>query len=346
MTVPAESQKSSADDLSIRQPDDPLRRLVLSQLATAGAGESFRPQDVRLPDDMLDRLRRHVASICEQLIRPTTAAFLGPMGSYSAAAAVAYFGPAVDLSPVLSIATVLQDVQRCAATRGIVPVENSTDGRVVDTLSSLIGSPSVQAVGEIRLAIHHALCSATPRRQIREIHSKAQALSQCRQFLDLHFPDARRVETHSTAAAAATASQTPGVAAVASPMAAELLGLPILHRGIEDQSGNATRFLVVAGPEAAPCEPTGHDKTTLLFEVAHRPGSLAAAITTFASHAINLTWIESFPRPQRAGEYLFIVEFDGHRDDAPTAAMLQDLHGVVDQLRVVGSYPRGRLLDE
>ncbi len=171
-------------------------------------------------------------------------------------------------------------------------------------------------------------------------------MSQCRQFLDLHFPDARRVETSSTAAAAQIAAQTPGVAAIASPAAAELLGVPILHRNVEDQSGNVTRFLVIADHRVEPQIPTGCDKTTLLFEVAHRPGSLSNAIKIFADHNINLTWIESFPKPRQSGEYLFVVEFDGHRDDDPTAMMLKSLQGAVDRLRVVGSYPRGSLIDE
>ncbi len=164
MTVPSKAPEPDSGRLSIRQADalpgdmtQSLRRLVADHLRSTGAGS------VPVPDAAVDRLTRHITSICRQLTQPMTVAFLGPEGSYSYQAAMAYFGPAVQLCSVPSIATVIGDVQGGSVSRGIVPVENSTDGRVVDSLSCLIQSDRVQAVGEVRLAIHHAMISSTAR---------------------------------------------------------------------------------------------------------------------------------------------------------------------------------------
>ncbi|TWU16226.1 prephenate dehydratase [Allorhodopirellula heiligendammensis] len=281
---------------------------------------------------------RHIVSACYQASKPELVAFLGPVDSYSHLAALEYFGGGTDLSPVSSIGAVFDAVSRGDCGHGIVPIENSTDGRIVDTLGRL-AQGHVNITGELLLAIHHNLLSLSPREEIRQVHSKPQALSQCRGWLADHLPGVELVETASTAAAAEAAAATPGIAAVASLAAATRYGLGVVQASIEDNRHNVTRFAVLGS--GAP-EPTGDDKTTLLFEVQHRPGALADVMGIVRDHGLNLTWIESFPQPGRPNEYFFIVEFPGHQAERAVAGVIATLRQQTQHLAVLGSYPQGR----
>lgn len=281
---------------------------------------------------------RHIVSACYQASQPERVAFLGPVDSYSHLAALEYFGAGTELSPVSSIGAVFDAVSRGDCEYGIVPIENSTDGRIVDTLGRL-AKGSVNITGELLLAIHHNLLSLSPRDEITQVHSKPQALSQCRGWLADHLPGVELVETASTAAAAESAAATPGIAAVASLPAATRYGLGVVQESIEDNRHNITRFAVLGSGQP---EPTGDDKTTLLFEVQHRPGALADVMGIVRDHGLNLTWIESFPRPGRPNEYFFLVEFPGHQADAVVAKAMVALREQTQHLAVLGSYPQGR----
>jgi chorismate mutase/prephenate dehydratase len=152
-------------------------------------------------------------------------------------------------------------------------------------------------------------------------------------------PNVQLVETASTTAAAEAAAATPGIAAVASLAAAARYGLPVVQASIEDNRNNVTRFAVLgAGQPAA----TGDDKTTLLFEVEHRPGALADVMGIFRDHQLNLTWIESFPQPGRPNEYFFIVEFPGHQTESSVIGVVAALRQQTQHVAVLGSYPRGK----
>lgn len=262
--------------------------------------------------------------------------YLGPPHSYSHIAARGYFGDRV-ISPVPSIAAVFDDVISGTHGQGIVPIENSTDGRIVDTLSRLIEG-RVQIIGEIRLAIHHCLL-AIGENGIREIQSKPQALSQCRRFLASKYPAAVQTAVSSTTAAAAAAAHDPTIAAVASREAGQALGLRVIASEIEDNPNNLTRFVVI-GTESA--RRTGVDKTSLLFQVTHRPGSLADAMAIFKHRQLNLTFIESFPSPGEPDEYQFFVELDGHRDDDAVAGAIEELQRISHRLVILGSYAKGK----
>jgi chorismate mutase/prephenate dehydratase len=231
---------------------------------------------------------------------------------------------------------VFDSVAHGDASFGIVPVENSTDGRVVDTLGMFVRR-DMQVCGEVLLPIHHNLLSKTPRAEIVEVHSKPQALSQCRRWLSSQLPDARLVEISSTAAAAKLAAEKFGVAAVASLEAGREYDLDVIDANIEDNPNNITRFAVI-GKELPP--PTGQDKTAILFQVSHQPGALADAMTVFKLHELNLTWIESFPSPETANEYMFFVELTGHRDDNTVKDAIVALSMATKRLTILGSYPR------
>lgn len=297
-----------------------------------------------LDDEAKASILRHIDSACRGIIRPTHVSFLGPPFSYSHLAAIKYFGDVAAFDPVTSIAAVFKTVGRSAAREkavadnddvfGVVPIENNTDGRVVDTLS-LLTRADVSIVGEVALPIHHYLLSKSPQNSIIEVHSKPQALSQCRTWLAEHLPKARLVESTSTAGAAGIAAQTPGVAAVASVEAGRAHGLDVIAERIEDNRDNVTRFAVLGNHTP---EPSGEDKTSLLFQVAHQPGALADVMTTFKGAGLNLTWIESFPIPARTNEYFFFVEFDGHASQPAVDETLTKLREQTQQLSVLGSY--------
>jgi chorismate mutase/prephenate dehydratase len=297
--------------------------------AGADAGDAIEAADKAA-------LLRHLSSLCLQSLHQLRVAYLGPSHSYSHLAAIKYFGDAATLLPVASIPAVFEAVARADASAGIVPIENSTDGRVVDTLGMFVRR-DMQVCGEVLLPIHHNLLSKTPREEITEVYSKPQALSQCRGWLSSQLPKARLVEISSTAAAAKLASEKQGVAAVASIEAGRQYGLDVIDANIEDNPNNVTRFAVL-GREQLP--PTGDDKTAILFQVCHQPGALADAMTVFKSYSLNLTWIESFPAPEAQNEYLFFVELAGHREDPPVRAAIDTLERVTQRLTILGSYPR------
>jgi chorismate mutase/prephenate dehydratase len=323
------------------------RRAVV---AAARQGRSPPGKSASAPDsERLEGLQRMseaaIAEILEHVDRLTRVgppacrvAYLGPEYSYSHLAALKYFGEAATLLPTASIAGVFSSVARGDCDQGVVPVANSTDGRVVDTLDSFARQP-LAICGEVLLPIHHYLLGTGSRGQIREIHSKPQAISQCRNWLAQFLPAVRLVEVTSTAAAAETAAQRPEVAAIASLEAGRRYGLRAIDEKIEDQSDNTTRFVVIGRGEPLA---TGDDKTSIVFQVPHLPGALADALNIFKTCGLNLTSIESFPLPGTGGEYLFFVELEGHRSQPSIGAALEQLRRQAVRLDVLGSYPRDR----
>ena len=284
-------------------------------------------------------LLAHISSICLQSIHEFQAVYLGPQHSYSHLAAIKYFGDATTLTPVASIPAVFEAVTREDALSGIVPIENSTDGRVVDTLGMFVKA-EMQICGEVLLPIHHNLLSTTPRDEITEVHSKPQALSQCRGWLAKQLPNARLVEINSTAAAAKLAAEQRGVAAVASLEAGREYKLDVIAESIEDNRNNVTRFAVLGQHQPAP---SGDDKTAILFQVSHEPGALANAMTIFKEQDLNLTWIESFPAPETKNEYMFFIELSGHRDATKVGQAIEQLGKIAQRLTILGSYPRATI---
>ncbi|MGV3483309.1 MAG: prephenate dehydratase [Planctomycetaceae bacterium] len=279
---------------------------------------------------------RHASSIALIDAHRQRVAYLGPEYSYSHLAAIKVFGAAHPMAALASISAVFDAILRGDALLGVVPIENSTDGRVVDTLGMFV-RVSVKVCGEVLLPIHHNLLSRSPRESITEVYSKPQALSQCRGWLASHMPKARLIEISSTAAAAELAATKPGAAAVASLEAGCQYGLDVIDASIEDNPNNVTRFAIL-GRHSSP--PTGNDKTAILFQVAHRPGALADAMMIFKQAGLNLTWIESFPVPGTTAEYLFFIETVGHETDAKVAAALEQLRAITIRLDVMGSYPK------
>ncbi|MBN1587915.1 MAG: prephenate dehydratase [Pirellulales bacterium] len=277
---------------------------------------------------------RELLSGCRSLLKKPRVAHLGPIYSYSHLAAIQRFGQSVEWVPVGTIAAVFEEVSCGHADLGMVPIENSTDGRIADTLDMFTRLP-MQICGEVELPIHHALLAKCPRGEIREVYSKPQALSQCRDWLAKHVPAARPVEVTSTSLAAELAAEKAGTAAIASLEAGAHFGLNTLAEQIEDNPDNVTRFSII-GKETA--EKTGNDKTAIMFQLEDRAGALAESLNIFKRNRVNLTWIESFPIPGSKRAYLFFVEMEGHQSDLPVRRATTALAKKTLQMKTLGSF--------
>lgn len=287
-----------------------------------------------LSDDAVRAVFRELISGTRALQAGVRVAYLGPEFTFSHLAAIERFGQSAELVPVSTISAVFEEVERGQVQFGVVPMENSTDGRVSDTLDCFSRS-HVRICGELPLRIHHCLLGTGVRDQIRTVYSKPQPLSQCRNWLAKHLPNAALAEVGSTAAAAKAAKGETAAAAIASRQAGIHYELPCIVPNIEDNPDNITRFAIISG-NSGPS--TGHDKTTLMFEIVHEPGALADAMAIFKRNDLNMTWIESFPIPGHRGRYLFFVEFVGHHDEPPARRAISTLAKRSLRLEVLGSY--------
>ncbi len=282
---------------------------------------------------------RELISGSRALEKQLKVTYLGPAYSYTHLAALHRFGHAVELVPVGSIAAVFEEVNRGHANYGVAPIENSTDGRITDTLDMFTRLPA-KICGEVQLRIHHHLLGRCARSEIQEVYSKPQALSQCRNWLAKHLPTARLVEVTSTSTAAQLAQDKPGAAAIASVQAGVHYGLNVLAESIEDNPGNLTRFAIIGHQMAGR---TGNDKTALMLEIEHRPGALADALAIFKKGRLNLTWIESFPRPE--GGYLFFVEIEGHSQEPRLTRAMEALSKRCVRMVTLGAYAKTAPID-
>lgn len=294
-----------------------------------------------LSPDCVRAIFRELISGSRALEKVLRVAYLGPAYTYSHLAALHRFGHAVQFIPVTSISAVFEEVNRGQSDYGLVPLENSTDGRIADTLD-MFTRLRVKICGELQLWIHHCLLGRCKRSEIVEVYSRPQALSQCRNWLAKHLPGARTVEVTSTATAAELAQDKPGAAAIASAQAAVNYGLDVLANNIEDNQANLTRFAIIGENSA---DRTGKDKTAVMFEIEHRPGALADAMGIFKRNRLNLTWIESFPIARPEGGYLFFVELQGHEADLRVRKALTLLERRTLRFEILGSYPRSQPVD-
>ena len=287
---------------------------------------------------------REIISSCLSLEQQLRIAYLGPAGTYSQEVASRQFGSSAALLPFASIDAVFNEVERGRADYAVVPVENSTEGVVAQTLDRFIASP-LTIKAEVLLRINHCLLARQVRpRQLRRIVSHPQSLAQCRGWLAQCYPDLPVEEVASNAAAAAAAVRHAGTAAIAGRQAAEQYGLKIVASNLQDQPNNVTRFLIVSGETCS--ARTGDDKTSILFAVSHEAGALFRVLEVFSRERINLTTIESRPLKGRAWEYVFFLDLVGHADEPAMAKALAMLRRRALFVKVLGSYPAWRWPEE
>jgi chorismate mutase/prephenate dehydratase len=225
---------------------------------------------------------------------------------------------------------------RPRAADGVVAIENAINGPVIPVLDRLVDT-SLKVYAEIVFPISQCLLSRSARDEIKQIHSHPQALAQCQRWLRMELPGVELIPTSSTAKAAELASREEGVAAIGSSLACEIYGLNVVAEHIEDVSGNETRFMILASKYG---DQTGDDKTSIVFSVKHNVGSLYDALQSFRKFGLNMTKIESRPSKNKAWEYYFFVDFEGHADDEKVKEALVDLGQHCIFLKVLGSYPK------
>jgi chorismate mutase/prephenate dehydratase len=292
-----------------------------------------------LRDDEVLRLFREIMSACLAQQEPLKVAFLGPEGTFTQTAVYAHFGHSVRALPLPSIDEVFHEVEAGSADFGIVPIENSTEGTVNNTLDRFLTSP-LKICGEVELRIHQSLMGCmTALDRIKRICSHQQSLAQCRAWLDEYLPDVERVPVSSNAEGARRARDEDGTAAIAGQTAAEVYGLGILAADIEDRPDNTTRFFVIGRKLF---NASGEDRTTLLVSVSHTDsaGALFRLLEPFAKHKISMTRIESRPSHRRKWDYVFFIDIEGHSDETHVAKALAALKKRASLYRVLGSYPR------
>jgi chorismate mutase/prephenate dehydratase len=295
-----------------------------------------------LRDEEIVRLFREIMSACLAQQEPLKVAFLGPEGTFTQAAVLKQFGHSVRALPLPSIGEVFHEVEGGVADFGVVPIENSSEGTVNHTLDMFLTSP-LKICGEIEMRIHHFLMARSPDLSaVKRVCAHPQALAQCRGWLDEHLPDVERVAVSSNAEGARRARDERGSAAIAGESAAQLYGLAILAKEIEDQADNTTRFLVV-GPKLF--AGSGADKTTLLVSTGHTDdsGALFRLLQPFAEHKVNMTRIESRPSRKRKWDYVFFMDIEGHVSDPAVAAALASLEKEASLFKILGSYPKAVL---
>ena len=295
-----------------------------------------------LRDEEILRLFREIMSACLAQQEPLKVGFLGPEGTFTQQAVFKQFGHSVRALPLTSIEEVFHEVEAGTADFGVVPIENSSEGTVNNTLDMFLTSP-LGICGEVELRIHHNLMGRMAALgEVQRICAHPQALAQCRGWLAENFPGVEKVPVSSNAEGARRARDEEGTAAIGPTAAAELYGLNILVSEIEDRADNTTRFLVIGRKVSAP---SGQDKTTLLVSGAHTdaPGALFRLLEPLAKHGISMTRIESRPSRRRKWDYVFFIDVEGHAASEPLATALGQLKGQASLCRVLGSYPRAIL---
>ena len=292
-----------------------------------------------LSNEEIARLFREIMSACLALEQIMNIAFLGPEGTFTQAAALKHFGHSVKTLPMATIGDVFREVESGNASYGVVPVENSTEGVVNHTLDQFMSS-TLNICGEVELRIHHHLLCNVEKNNVRRVYSHQQSLAQCREWLETNMPGIELIDVSSNAEAARLAANEKDAAAIASEAAGEIYGLKTLVKNIEDEPDNTTRFLVI-GHRMTPR--SGADKTSLLVSTQNKPGALHDILEPLMHNSISMTRIESRPSRRGMWDYVFFIDFEGHRDDENVAKTLGELEQAASFLKVLGSYPKAVL---
>ena len=271
-------------------------------------------------------------------------AYLGPAGTFTEAALLKIAAKDDQLIAYANVTAALNAVRNGECEKALVPIENSIEGVVARTLDELaIGEPLV-ITAETTLPVSFALMTLpnTDAKQIKAIATHPHAESQCRSYIAKNYPNAQIIETASTAAAAKGLIKGDYDAAIAASIAAKNYQLKIIDENIGDNTGAVTRFVLVEKPGKTPT-PSGRDRTSLaVFIAIDHAGALLEILNEFAKHQVNLTFIQSRPTGVELGHYHFIIDAEGHIQDAPVSAALAGLKQICEDIRFLGSYPQAK----
>ena len=264
--------------------------------------------------------------------------FQGERGAYSESAAISFFGE-IETLPYQTFSEVLQSTAEGDSDFSILPVENSLEGTVGES-SDLLYSTPLYVIGETYHRIEHCLIGRCELKDARTVYSHPQALGQCRNFIQKY--NMKTIPTYDTAGSVRIIGDLDqgGIACIASRMASEIYGVPVIMEGIADNRNNHTRFLILS---KSGCAASERDKTSIIFSVKHEPGALYKILENFAGKGANLTKIESRPKKETAWEYNFYVDFEGNKNEEDTARMLGRIRDDSIFFKVLGSYPMASL---
>lgn len=303
-----------------------------------------------MPGRTIEAVYREIMSGSFALEKPLRIGYLGPPGSFSHLVAVKHFGSSVEHDNLHTIDGVFTEVRRGHVDYGLVPIENSLIGGIVDTLDAFRDCRGqVGVYAEVLTEVRHTLLANCAPDRVKRIHSKPEVFAQCRHWLATQYPRAELIPAASSADGAKRAAEEYrlaesigaecGSAAVGSMLAAQIYGLNVLFEGIEDHPDNITRFLVISRENA---QSTGDDKTSIMFTTADKPGALVSVLQEFQKLGINLTHIDKRPSGKTNWDYTFFIDAAGHMDDEAMSKAIETARTHCSELRVLGSYPRAR----
>ena len=303
--------------------------------------------DGSLPEKHLRAIYREIFSSSRSLQRPQKVGYLGPEGTFSYFAGVEFLGRSVEFIPMPGLHAVFQAVHSRQVELGVIPLENSLQGTVGEGLDHFL-KYEVFIQSEIFYRISHNLLSHTGSlAEIRAVYSHPQPLAQCGGWLRANLPSAKIIPIESTAAAARRVAENgePGAAAIGHAGLAGLMGLNTLAQGIEDLPDNWTRFVVIGPTPALPKEQGAKDKTSMLFTLPDKPGSLVEVLELLAGAGINMKKLESRPLRGEKWQYVFFVDVECDLENECYSQVMREMRMRCQTLRVLGSYPAGPQLE-
>lgn len=290
-----------------------------------------------LSNKELSRLFREIRFACLALELPIQVAYLGPEGTFTQQAVIKHFGKSVISIPVKDV---FKTIENKKYNYGVVPVENSTEGIVNNTLDSFINS-KLKICGEVILSIHHHLMIGKKNinKKIEKIYSHQQSFAQCKNWLNNNYPFAKRIAVSSNAEASKIIKHKSNSAAIAGDIAASFYSLKIIAQNIEDRINNYTRFLILSDNDV---HPTGYDKTLLMISIKNKIGSFYLLIEPFYRYNIDILRLTNRPAPENKGvwNYIFFIEIKGHRKSKLVEKILEEIYMRGAEIKILGSYPQ------
>jgi prephenate dehydratase len=277
------------------------------------------------------------------MIEKKKIAYLGPPGTFTEEALERFIKDTagVEKIPCTTVEEVIKSVDKGEVDAGVVPLENSIEGSVNITLDILTFESEAKIIGEVTIPIRHSLIGKSKMKigDIKKLISHPHATAQCRKFISTHLKDAEIIAANSTAEAVKILQEEDSnIAAIGTKTAAKIYGLQIIESDIEDNKDNKTRFVFIGNKIQ---RKTGNDKTSIVcFLKEDRPGSLYKILKEFASRNINLTRLESRPAKKNLGDYVFMIDLDGHLHDENVFEAIEALRRNVYLIKILGSYPK------
>ena len=292
----------------------------------------------KLTKEAVRHIFNEIISAARSVQEPLRVAFLGPEGTFTQQAALSLFGHSTPICAAETIEEVFSLVEKGVCQQGVIPIENSYEGSVNNTLDLLYKYDlKISAETFVRIR-HHLLSRAESIEDIRRIYSHPMPIGQCRSWIRTHLKGIPVKEVESTSLAASLAAHESDAAAVGSRLSALTYSLNLLEEDIEDHPDNVTRFLAIGKTDSPP---TGRDKTSILFFLKHKPGALCRALVSLSQNDINVSRIESRPMKTRNWEYLFFADLEGHEEDSNVHAAVKAMEECCVFMKRLGSYPAG-----